>query len=88
MVRCGELNPSRAQKPPTDGPELLQDATRIWDLDVAGVKWLRLWDTQMDKTSARKGYRRVHCKCFKHWRTGKLVYPKHAECFTFFVRCK
>jgi hypothetical protein len=32
----------------------------------------------------RRG-RLVFVKCFRHWRTGKLVYPKHAECFCFWV---
>ncbi len=35
---------------------------------------------------APAGRRWVFCKCFKHWRTGKLVYPKTAECFAFLVK--
>ncbi|MDN7849957.1 hypothetical protein [Burkholderia seminalis] len=37
---------------------------------------------------APPGYRWVCCKCFKHWRTGKLVYPKNADCFMFLVRTR
>ncbi len=35
---------------------------------------------------APAGYRWVFCKSFKHWRSGKDVYPKTAECFCFLVR--
>lgn len=37
---------------------------------------------------APPGFRWVYCKCFKHWRTGKLVYPKTADCFMFLVRAR
>jgi hypothetical protein len=37
---------------------------------------------------APRGCRWVFCKCFKHWRTGKLVYPKTAECFAFLVKSR
>lgn len=33
------------------------------------------------------GFRWVFCPRFKHWRTGKYVYPKNAEYFAFLVRC-
>lgn len=32
------------------------------------------------------GFRWVFCTRFKHWRTGKYVYPKNAEYFAFLVR--
>jgi hypothetical protein len=34
---------------------------------------------------APKGKKWIFTKCFKHWRSGKLVYPKTAECFCFLV---
>ena len=36
---------------------------------------------------APPGRRWIFVKYFKHWRSGKLVYPKTAECFCFLVRC-
>jgi len=35
---------------------------------------------------APPGRRWIFVKYFKHWRSGKLVYPKTAECFCFLVR--
>jgi hypothetical protein len=32
------------------------------------------------------GKRWVFVKSFKHWRSGKIVFPKTAECFCFLVR--
>jgi hypothetical protein len=32
----------------------------------------------------RRG-RLVFVKCFRHWRTGRLVFPKRAKCFAFWV---
>ncbi|MEL7484327.1 MAG: hypothetical protein AAFN41_08220 [Planctomycetota bacterium] len=35
---------------------------------------------------APPGYRWVYCRYFRHWRTGKKVYPKKSEYFRFLVR--
>lgn len=37
---------------------------------------------------APPGYRWVFCRSYRHWRTGKQVYPKRAEYFRFLVRVK
>ena len=38
--------------------------------------------------SAPVGFRWVCCKSFKHYITGKEVFPKKAKCFMFLVRNK
>lgn len=38
--------------------------------------------------AAPAGYRWVYCKCFKHWRTGKLVYRKDGGNFRFLTRVR
>jgi len=35
---------------------------------------------------SRPGFRLVFVKCFKHYRTGKLVYRKDGGSFAFWVR--
>lgn len=35
---------------------------------------------------APPGFRWVFCKCFRHYRTGELVYRKNGEYFAFLVR--
>jgi hypothetical protein len=37
---------------------------------------------------ARLGYRRVYCRYYVHYITGRRVYPKRARYFTFLVRSK
>ena len=41
----------------------------------------------MTTTQNGQGYRLIFCKCFKHWRSGKLVYRKNGGYFCFRVRC-
>lgn len=45
---------------------------------------------QMAKTKtpfpAPPGYHWIFVKSFKHYRTGKTIFPKTAECFCFLVR--
>lgn len=36
---------------------------------------------------APRGFKWIFCKCFRHYITKKLVYPKKAEAFCFLVRC-
>ena len=38
--------------------------------------------------TAPTGMRWVFVKRFKHWRSGKWVYPKKAKCFCFLVKSK
>lgn len=59
----------------------------ILDFCKAGVKEL-LRSIDMAKTPfpAPAGYRWIFCKSFKHWRSGKTVYPKKSDCFCFLVR--
>ena len=40
----------------------------------------------MDDFQAPPGYRVVYCLCFKHWRSGQLVYRKNGGYFRFLVR--
>ena len=40
----------------------------------------------MQSITARAGYRWIFCKCFKHWRTGELVYRKNGGFFRFLVK--
>jgi hypothetical protein len=40
----------------------------------------------MVNASAPAGFRWVFAKCFKHWRSGKLVYRKDGGMFRFLVR--
>ena len=40
-----------------------------------------------DAHACRPGYRLVYCRYFRHYRTGKIVYPKHSQYFRFWVRC-
>lgn len=37
---------------------------------------------------APAGYKWIFCKSFKHWRSGKTVYPKKSDSFCFLVRKK
>jgi hypothetical protein len=58
---------------------------------VSGVKWfLKYGGIHMSKEvkPAPPGFRWVFCKCFKHWRTGKLVYPRNGGSFMFLVKGK
>ncbi len=34
---------------------------------------------------AKKNGRWIFCRCFRHWRTGKLVYRKNGGFFRFWV---
>jgi Zn/Cd-binding protein ZinT len=40
----------------------------------------------MDKKTPRPGYREVFCRYIR--RNGKIIYPKKAKAFHFFVKCK
>lgn len=58
---------------------------------VAGVKrylMQKVKHMSPHERPAPAGYRWVYCKCFRHWRTKKIVYPKKGDCFMFLVRCK
>ncbi|MEM7755667.1 MAG: hypothetical protein AAF297_08535 [Planctomycetota bacterium] len=37
---------------------------------------------------APPGYRWIFCRYFRHWRSGKKVYPKKSRYFRFLVRVK
>lgn len=37
---------------------------------------------------SRPGHRLVFCRYFRHWRTGKLVYPKRSKYFRFWVKTR
>lgn len=37
---------------------------------------------------APPGFRWVFCPSFRHWRSGKIVYPKRARYFRFLVRIR
>lgn len=37
---------------------------------------------------APPGFRWVYCTSFRHWRTGKPVYPKKSRYFRFLVRVR
>jgi hypothetical protein len=39
-----------------------------------------------EQVPAPPGFRWVFVKHFKHYRSGKLVYPKKGDCFRFLVR--
>lgn len=40
----------------------------------------------VDDFQAPPGFRWVFCKCFKHWRSGELVYRKDGGFFRFLVK--
>lgn len=76
-----------AQKRPDQNPQNIRVTTYILLGILAGVKEL-LRRTVMTTTPfpAPAGYRWVFCKSFKHWRSGKDVFPKKSDSFCFLVK--
>lgn len=40
---------------------------------------------QKKPRKSRRGRRLVFARCIRHWRTGRLIYPKNGKTFAFWV---
>lgn len=62
-------------------------ATQVWEFHWrVSMRAGGIGMSPKARRPAPPGYRWIFVKCFKHYRTGKLVYPKNSDCFCFLVR--